>query len=239
MLSEIEEQYKVYNRIFDNLNNIGGSNDKIIQNLLKNSLYLSVFTVFENFLKVLINDYLENIVGRGVKFDQLSDGVACAMFLSDEKRIKGIFSKSGDAQSNAFRSYFETIKKNISKQKLEKHVRFEFLHESKLNGYYKDLFEQIIGERDFLTNLKLKEEFDDFKGLLDIEGDAFTFLREFTVNIRNNIAHGNQEFSIKGYYSFQKITDTFLFIMRELADRYEKYNSIKLEKNEKNMLSGF
>ena len=60
MLSEIEEQYKVYNRIFDNLNNIGGSNDKIIQNLLKNSLYLSVFTVFENFLKVLINDYLEN-----------------------------------------------------------------------------------------------------------------------------------------------------------------------------------
>ena len=94
MLSEIEEQYKVYNRIFDNLNNIGGSNDKIIQNLLKNSLYLSVFTVFENFLKVLINDYLENIVGRGVKFDQLSDGVACAMFLSDEKRIKGIFSKS-------------------------------------------------------------------------------------------------------------------------------------------------
>ena len=122
---------------------------------------------------------------------------------------------------------------------MEKHIRFEFLHESKLNGYYKDLFEQIIGERDFLTNLKLKEEFDDFKGLLDIEGDAFTFLREFTVNIRNNIAHRNQEFSIKGYYSFQKITDTFLFIMRELADRYEKYNSIKLEKNEKNMLSGF
>lgn len=239
MLSQIKEKYKIYNEIFYNLDSLDLSNNLTAKILLENSLYLSVFTVFENFLKDLIQHYLDNISEKGIKFVQLSNGFACAIFLGHEKRINNIFNTTEENQLKAFKSYFQIIQNNLSKQDLAKYIHFEFLHESKLTGYYKDLFEQIIGEREFLTNLKLKEEFNDFNGLINIEGDAFTFLREYTMNVRNNIAHENQIFKVDGFVSFDKVTDTFLFIMTELIKKYEKYNNFIFEENSKNILNEF
>lgn len=239
MLSQIKEKYKIYNEIFYSLDSLELSNNSTAKILLENSLYLSVFTVFENFLKDLIQHYLDNISEKGIKFVQLSNGFACAIFLGHEKRINNIFNKTGENQLKDFNKYFQIIQNNLSKQDLAKYIHFEFLHESKLTGYYKDLFEQIIGEREFLTKLKLKEEFNDFDGLINIEGDAFTFLREYTMNVRNNIAHKNQTFKVDGFVSFDKVTDTFLFIMTELIKKYEKYNNFIFEENSKNILNEF
>ena len=55
MLTQIKEKYKGYNDIFNSMESL----DKIVHPkakiLLENSLYLSVFTIFENFLKSLID----------------------------------------------------------------------------------------------------------------------------------------------------------------------------------------
>lgn len=240
ILSKIEQKYEHYKKIFNELEDLELSNGVIARNLLENSLYLSVFTIFENFLKLLIENYVDNVSKEGISFLKLCDGFACAVFLANEKRIKHIFAVSEEQKTTAFKSYFETIKINISKQELSKYIHFEFLHENKLNGYYKDLFEQIIGEREFLSNLKLKEECNDYEGLIEIQGDAYTFLREFTKNVRNNIAHENQTFKIDGFYSFEKVTDSFLLIMKELRNRYQKHTGFTLQENEnKNLLSDF
>lgn len=236
MLQKIEVKYKIYNDIFNNLEHESNST---VKTLIENSLYLSVFTVFEDFLKNLIKNYLDNISKKGIKFTQLSNGLAYKIFLDNEKRINNIFNGSEKKKENAFDSYFKLIKNDLSKEELAKYIHFEFLHEGKLNGYYKDLFEQIIGEREILTNLKLKEECNDFDGLIEIQGDAYTFLREYTVKVRNNIAHDMQLFKVDGFTSFNKITDAFLFIMQELKKIYEKHNGFELKENENNLLSEF
>lgn len=240
MLSKIEEQYTKYNEIFNDLDNLFLDTDKTARVLLENSLYLSVFTVFEGFLKELIDNYIETISEKDIKFTQLSEGIACLYFLEYEKNIERIFNHSGEPQIDAFRHYFGRVKASIPSKELKKHIRFEFLHESKLNGYYKDLFDQIIGERNFLTELKIEQshEFETFFKM-EIEWDAYTFLREFTKKVRNNIAHQNQEFKIDGFSSFESITNTFLFIIRELINRYEKYNEVKLTEYSENIMAQF
>jgi hypothetical protein len=239
MLTQIKEKYKGYNDIFNSMESL----DKIVHPkakiLLENSLYLSVFTIFENFLKSLIENYLDNVCKKGIKFTDLSSGFACSIFVSKEKRIKHIFETTEEKQIDSFKSYFELIKNDLTKEDLHNYIHFEFLHENKLNGYYKDLFEQIIGERDFLTNLKLKEDFNDFDGLINIQGDAFTFLREYTSKVRNNIAHENQAFKIEGFSSFQRVTDAFFFIIEAIVNKYQNYTGFSFEIDEKNILDEF
>ena len=44
--------------------------------LLENSLYLSIFTTFEWFLRSLIESYVTNITEEGICFIDLSEGIA-------------------------------------------------------------------------------------------------------------------------------------------------------------------
>ena len=63
MLSEIHEKYQLYKEIYEKeLKKIvqKTSNLEIVRSLLENSLYLSVFTIFESYLKELINNYNYN-----------------------------------------------------------------------------------------------------------------------------------------------------------------------------------
>jgi hypothetical protein len=63
MLSEIHQKYQLYKEIYEKeLETIveKTSNLEIVRSLLENSLYLSVFTIFESYLKELINNYNYN-----------------------------------------------------------------------------------------------------------------------------------------------------------------------------------
>lgn len=63
MLSEIHQKYQLYKEIYEKeLETIveTTSNLEIVRSLLENSLYLSVFTIFESYLKELINNYNYN-----------------------------------------------------------------------------------------------------------------------------------------------------------------------------------
>lgn len=162
--------------------------------------------------------------------------------MGEEKRIKHIFEGKNQQGKESFDSYFNTLKESINKNTLEKYIRFEFLHKDKINGYYKDLFQEILGDRDFLDKLKLIQKKDDFNETLDIkvESDAAKFLCEYTEKIRNNIAHGNQKFKVGDDNSFEEIVDTFDYIIIEISKRYKGKTGFDIDEDIKsNILDNY
>jgi hypothetical protein len=240
VLEEIEEQYNNYLEIYEKLDDVANGLNQTAKDLLVNSLYLSVFTVFEDFLKRLIANYIDSKIYRGIKFGDLSLRIACNMFVNTEKPIKKIFEKSGDEQIKAFTYYFNLTNKELRKDELKKYIHYEFLHSNQLNGYYNDLFEQILGERDFLSNLKIPESGEKFDDLdLKVENNALKFLSEFTSKIRNNIAHENQSFKVQELLSFKDTIDIFLIIIEEIEKKYTKYTGFNIDQPDDNILDDF
>lgn len=238
MLKKIENDFDVYKSVYlDILPKFADEEtDNKARILLENSLYLSAFTTFENFLKELIKNYIENIADTGITFFQLTDGFAESYFISQEKRISSIFGNSDEKRKRAFSSYFKSIKATLEKKQLNSLIKFEFLHKNKLDGYYKDLFELMLGDRNFLSTIKLTEIKADFEGLLDVEGDAFTFLVEYTDKIRNSIAHENEKFQIEGFFSFEKVVDAFYIIISKMIEKYEEHTGFRFEIKADNIL---
>ena len=106
MLSDIIENYRNYNEIYKKMHKDENKN-QLESILLENSLYLSVFTTFEEFLKELIDNYLDNVSEKKISFFNLSEGIARSFFIANEKRIKHIFEISeNDKQRDAFKSFF-------------------------------------------------------------------------------------------------------------------------------------
>lgn len=244
MLSEIQEKYQsyknIYNQVLPMLEEKG--NSEIARGLLENSLYLSVFTTFENYLKELIRNYNYNKAKQGVRFTELSERIAHSIFSEKEKQIKYIFEDKNKKKNDSFDAYFRSLKETIDINILEKHIRFEFLHKDKLNGYYKDLFQEILGDNNFLNNLILTQKSEDFGGLLDteIQSDAATFLYEYTDKIRNNIAHENEKFKIGDISSFEEVVNTFEYIIVEITKKYKSNTGFDLEEDAKyNMLDNY
>ena len=62
MIPEINEKYRLYKEIYNKVLFIldGDKSSKLARDLLENSLYLSVFTTFESFLKNIIDNYIYN-----------------------------------------------------------------------------------------------------------------------------------------------------------------------------------
>lgn len=231
MLLEIKDSYnsykEIYKKVLPEIN--GETSSELARALLENSLYLSVFTTFENFLKKVIDNYIYNKEKQGVMVIELSDRIAHAWFVQNEKQIVDIFSNKKD-RNKAFDSFFKMLKSNVDKKTLETHIHFEFLHKDKLNGYYKNLFQEILGDGDFLDKLQLVQNVEDF-GELNKQSatNATTFLSIYTGKIRNNIAHQNENFRIEEYSSFNQIVDTFYQIIQEIYTKYTNYTGFNLE----------
>lgn len=244
MLSEIQEKYKSYKDIYNNVLPMleEKGNLEIAVVLLENSLYLSVFTTFENYLKELIRNYNYNKSKQGVKFTDLSKRIAHSIFSEKERQIKYIFEDKNKNKKESFDKYFQSLTETIDSNTLEKHIRFEFLHKDKLNGYYKDLFQEILGDSNFLNNLMLRQHSEDFDGLLDteIQSNAATFLYEYTDKIRNNIAHENEKFKIRDISSFEEVVNTFEYIIIEITKKYKSNTGFNLDEDTQyNMLDNY
>ena len=84
MYNVIKERFDAYKKIHDDILpciNHESETEKA-KVLLENSLYLSVFTTFEWFLRSLIDSYLTNITQGGICFIDLSEGIAKNIFKS-------------------------------------------------------------------------------------------------------------------------------------------------------------
>lgn len=119
MLSEINKKYQsykeIYNKVLPILN--GGESSELARDLLKNSLYLSVFTTFENFLKNLIDNYIYNKGKAGVKCIDLSERIAHSLFSSKESQIKFIFDDKN--KNGSFDAFFKWLNEDVD----EKNIR--------------------------------------------------------------------------------------------------------------------
>ena len=230
ILEEIEENFTYYKNIYhDILPNLEKTNSQA-KILLENSLYLSAFTIFEDFLKVLIDNYIDNKIKKKTTYLDLSEEIGRNIFLKQQKRIDRIFNNNDSESKEAFKAYFKILKEPLSKEILSEHIHFEFLHKNKLNGYYKILFNELLGKPNFLNDLKIlirKNEVSEVKH--EVSTDAFTFLTDYTENIRNNIAHKNSIFKIEEeHLNFNVIIDSFYEIISKIKVQYEEHNNFEL-----------
>lgn len=241
MYTDIEQKFNAYKEIYNQIiPNIPPCSQRTkAQTLLENSLYLSVFTTFEWFIRTLIDDYVIKASERGLCFNDLSAGIARYVFLSHEKRISDLFNKTPDNQIGAFNSYYNTLKSNFTANQLKGYIRFEFFHESKLNGYYKDVFEQVLGDRDFLNNLMINTGIDSLSSSLETRQrqNALQFLIDFTGKVRNNIAHENSEFILSDdEYGFDSVVSLFLQIIKSIEETYMLHTGFEISLPQKNLL---
>ena len=186
--------------------------------------------IFEDFLKVLIDNYIDNKIKKKTTYLDLSEEIGRNIFLKQQKRIDRIFNNNDSESKEAFKAYFKILKEPLSKEILSEHIHFEFLHKNKLNGYYKILFNELLGKPNFLNDLKIlirKNEVSEVKH--EVSTDAFTFLTDYTENIRNNIAHKNSIFKIEEeHLNFNVIIDSFYEIISKIKVQYEEHNNFEL-----------
>lgn len=228
MLSTIINKYEDYIRIYqDILPNIEDGNAK---RFLENSLYLSVFTSFEFFIKQIIDDYIDKVAGN-IKYIDLKEPLARKFILEIERKsqINNMYVDNETKSKRAFSAFFKTISQPLSKQDLSKHIRFEFFHESKLNTHYEIVFNQILGIPDFLKNLRITHNIES-NIEQTITTDGFNFIAKYCKDIRNNIAHNNDSYSISSELSMSFIdnVNTFQYIMKSIKEKYEEHNKFTL-----------
>ena len=220
ILNTYDEYKNVYN---DSLN----GNAKI---LLENSLYLSIFTTFELFLKDIIDIYIRKALTDGICFSNLVDSFAIEYLKNRERQFDNFFKNQNQQQIlSSFTNIKSLLEGNLSEEDLRIYVRFEFLHKKKLDKYYPALMEQILGVRNFLESVEI--EFPDTDSdTLGVElrevKNAKHFLSIYTEKIRNSIAHENSQFSV-GSISFEKCVESFKEITNKIYDQFISYNELQ------------
>lgn len=216
MLNRIKENYNDYINIYNNI--IPSIQDDTARRFLENSLYLSIFTLFEFFIKKMIEDYVNKITEQGIRYTDLDRNIARVYILENDRKnqILNIYHEKEERSERSFNAYFQMLQTPISKQDLSKFIRFEFFHESKLRTHYKMIFSQILGAADFLNEIRITRNINDSIIEQTINTDGFTFISNYCKNIRNNIAHNNDNYTIEQDFSFIDAIGAFQHIMDEL-----------------------
>lgn len=223
ILNTYDEYKEVYN------NSLGSLDDEKAKTLLENSLYLSIFTTFELFLKGIIDLYIRKAINDGIGFSNLVDSFAIDYLKNTEKQFENFFKSQKQTQVlSSFTNIKSLLEGNLNEKELRSYVKFEFLHKNKLDKYYPALMEQILGIRNFLESVDI--EFPDTdSATLGVElrevKNAKEFLSIYTEKIRNNIAHGNSHFSV-GNISFDKCVESFKDITNKIYDQFISYNEL-------------
>ena len=198
--------------------------------LLENSLYLSIFTTFELFLKNIIDIYIRKALADGICFSNLVDFFAIEYLKKRERQFDNFFKNQNQNQIlSSFTNIKSLLEGNLNEEDLRTYVRFEFLHKKKLDKYYPALMEQILGIENFLESVEI--EFPDTDSdtlcveLREVK-NAKDFLSIYTEKIRNSIAHENSQFSV-GNTSFEKCVESFKEITTKIYDQFISYNELQ------------
>ena len=118
ILNTYDEYKNVYNNSLDSLN----GNAKI---LLENSLYLSIFTTFELFLKDIIDIYIRKALTDGICFSNLVDSFAIEYLKNRERQFDNFFKNQNQQQIlSSFTNIKSLLEGNLSEEDLRISVRF-------------------------------------------------------------------------------------------------------------------
>lgn len=207
-----KDRFKLYEEVFEN--EIPRLVDNKARVLLENSLYLSVFTAFEDFLKQMIDSYIFQNTNK-LKCEELVPKIASCIFFSQKRNFENV---------EVFRKFCEYVNEPLKEETLRIKIHFKYLHADVLDDHYNSLFEQILGMPFYLNKLTLHNKRITDPSLCVVENTkAIKFLRDFTSRVRNNIAHSNDMFVVTGY-SFKNVTDAFLQIMIDIESEYINKN---------------
>ena len=217
-LNQILERYDHYLQVYtENLEYL----DELPKTLLENSLFLALFTIFESYLKNLINLYIESQKGT-IKFEDLTKRFAREYLSDKQKQFENFFKKGKD---DSLENIKKIIHEPINEHDFKKLIQFHFLHKDKLENYYPDLFEQIFDNRNILNDLRLESKVESRILEERVSVEASKFLMKFTSEVRNEIAHKNSNFQITDY-SFEDCVNNFKVIIKTL-DKEFKFNKAK------------
>lgn len=219
--------YDEYKNVY---NNSLGSLDGNAKILLENSLYLSIFTTFELFLKDIIDIYIRKALADGICFSNLVDFFAIEYLKKRERQFDNFFKNQNQNQIlSSFTNIKSLLEGNLNEEDLRTYVRFEFLHKKKLDKYYPALMEQILGIENFLESVEIEFPDTDSDSLgveLREVKNAKDFLSIYTEKIRNSIARENSQFSV-GNTSFEKCVESFKEITTKIYDQFISYNELQ------------
>ena len=111
MLDQIKENYSDYINIYNNI--LPSISDNTAKRFLENSLYLSIFTSFEFFIKHMINDYVNKITRSGIKYIDLESEIARKYMLENGRKnqILNIYKENEEQSKRSFNAYLMPILK--------------------------------------------------------------------------------------------------------------------------------
>lgn len=203
---------------------------------LLNSLYLSVYTIFESFLDFIIQCYVENITlsSKGIKLEDLKGSIAMKYFINTNRNDKKLQNLLNNPQTKTFDSIRPILYNKIPREELSKYLKFEFLHDHKLKEHYPDIFEQIFDERDLLKNINLSRT-EELGGVKKVEKiSAEDFILKYR-DIRNSIAHENYKFSVENE-QFKEYVENFQKIIECMVVKFETTNAFSVSAQSTNIL---
>lgn len=203
---------------------------------LLNSLYLSVYTIFESFLDFIIQCYVENITlsSKGIKLEDLKGSIAMKYFINTNRNDKKLQNLLNNPQTKTFDSIRPVLYNKIPREELSKYLKFEFLHDHKLKEHYPDIFEQIFDERDLLKNINLSRT-EELGGVKKVEKiSAEDFILKYR-DIRNSIAHENYKFSVENE-QFKEYVENFQKIIECMVVKFETTNAFSVSAQSTNIL---
>lgn len=237
MVNQIEQTYLKYKEIYKLSFSI---DDVEAQRLLQNSLYLSVFTLFESFLKAIINDYVKHKISEQYKVIDFSKELV-EKILFDQKDTFGSFiaSTRSENKKKSFNKIYNLITAPIEEGVLSQYICFKFLHKEELNSHYSQIFQELLGDAYFLRSFKVEIIKDVLSNSLETQFSlsAFDFIATYADEVRNAIAHQNDSFASN--YSFNESVDSFLKIIKEIHKQYVLYTSYTLTQAKENLLDAF
>lgn len=234
MIKNITNKYNVYLGIYNDI--LPSISDETARQFLENSLYLSVFTSFEYFLKGMINNYIENSKDK-ITCIELSDELAKIVVLDKIDKIRSSIeglNKNKEGCNKGFSKYFKIIEEPLSEEDLNKYICFKFLHKEVLIKHYKVVFGQILGDPYFLEKINIIKK-EDYSIEQKTRETGRYFISEYCKNIRNNIAHNNDIFTIPNT-SFEDVINSFMKIINEMREKYESYTGFDLSLRSENVL---
>lgn len=218
VIQDIHDKFQLYLDIYNNEYETLSDESRI---LLENSIYLSIFTIFEDFLKLTIDNFIL-IKKDSINFSDINNKIGEEIMFGLEGRLL--------RKKNDFDSLINTMNKPLSENSLKKVYKFKFLHKGVVEEHYNLLFEDIIGDEFYFNRLKLvlDEKSEDLENRQTIR--ASKFLENFTLNIRNSIAHQNHRFKrTVNDYSIETTTYLFLQIIEEISEKFLLKNNVELK----------
>lgn len=236
MIDKIEETYLKYKEIYNNSFSI---EDSETRRLLHNSLFLSIFTIFESFLKTIIQNYVKHKVNEKYKITDFSQEIMENILYDHKDSLeKFIKATTNEKQKKSFNEIYNIITTPIEESVLSRYICFKFLHQDVLTTHYTKIFKELLGDAFFLHHFNIVMSKEVLSSLDEkITLSAFDFLSVYTAEVRNAIAHQNDSFA--STYSFDESVQAFLNIIKEIYNRYTSHTSYTLTIIKDNLLDEF